>query len=233
MAYASFLNMYKDITKHPSLQGRVRKSSECWTWEGCSDKDGYGVVSWEGKRWRAHRLAFLLSRGSLDESLMVLHGCDNPPCVRPSHLRQGDAFDNVADARKRGRLCCGDRHPTRRHPETVRGENNGRAVLTHNDILKIRRFYKRGDSTIEIAKRFKITNVMVSRIATGKAWRHVGGPIGKRGQGYRRRFNEEKRQLIIEAHEAGVRIKRIMERFGVSDSHIWNIVYRDRGRIAQ
>ena len=50
---------------------------------------------YKGKDWRAHRLSFLLTTGK--EPAAVLHKCNNPACVRPSHLQAGDSKENLLD----------------------------------------------------------------------------------------------------------------------------------------
>ena len=53
-------------------------------------------------RWpsyRAHRFSFLLATG--EEPEVVAHKCNNPNCVRPSHLEAGDSLTNMLDFVKR------------------------------------------------------------------------------------------------------------------------------------
>lgn len=80
----------------------------CWLWLGGrkQTKGEYGVfwVSKEVGFVRAHRFAWEQEHGPIPDGLFVLHRCDNPPCVRPSHLFLGTAFDNMADAKAKGRM---------------------------------------------------------------------------------------------------------------------------------
>src|SRR4051812_9455441 len=82
---------------------RVNKTANCWLWTGALDGYGYGYFYvGDGRVAKAHRMAFLLTAfdpGELD----VLHSCDNPRCVRPSHLFLGTQADNLADMRTKGR----------------------------------------------------------------------------------------------------------------------------------
>jgi HNH endonuclease len=82
--------------------------SDCWEWQGpYNPQTGYGWVcdaaalrdlGLPGKGDGAHRVAWVLSRGILIPSgRWILHKCDNRPCVRPSHLYVGTAFDNALD----------------------------------------------------------------------------------------------------------------------------------------
>lgn len=88
----------------------------CWLWTGTVDKDGYGILR-EGRRYRvrAHRFAWQLERGPVAGDALVLHRCDTPPCVNPSHLFIGTQADNVRDARGKGRLS------SQTHPERYAG----------------------------------------------------------------------------------------------------------------
>lgn len=95
---------------------------ECWPWTGRRGGRGYGRVGSCG----AHRLAWELTNGAIPAGLWVLHRCDNPPCVNPSHLWLGTHADNMADMRAKGRSARGDRHGSRLHPERrPRGERHG------------------------------------------------------------------------------------------------------------
>lgn len=108
--------------------------SDCWEWQGPFVDDGtfvddrYGLVSIRalggyGARSRvglsgssgalAHRVAWELARGPLAEGAWVLHHCDNPPCVRPSHLFLGDALANAQDRDRKGRAWWAPNAPAR------------------------------------------------------------------------------------------------------------------------
>lgn len=79
---------------------------ECWPWTGYSHKAGYGFISKAGHRamLTAHRVSWELSNNRpVPNGLMVLHSCDNPPCVNPAHLRAGTAAENHQDMVSRGR----------------------------------------------------------------------------------------------------------------------------------
>jgi hypothetical protein len=82
---------------------RVDRTGSCWLWLALKDKDGYGRIRWAGKWVRAHRLVYTLVVGDIPPGAMILHSCDNPSCVRPEHLRVGDASANMRDAVDRGR----------------------------------------------------------------------------------------------------------------------------------
>ena len=76
---------------------------DCWPWKGHLWLNGYGCVRWEGRRVGAHRVAFLISGGTLEPGLVVMHTCDNPRCCNPAHLRQGTDSDNIRDSIRKGR----------------------------------------------------------------------------------------------------------------------------------
>jgi hypothetical protein len=51
----------------------------------------------------AHRWAWENVRGAIPEGTEVLHECDTPLCVRPTHLRIGTHAENLRDMMRRGR----------------------------------------------------------------------------------------------------------------------------------
>jgi hypothetical protein len=90
---------------------RVLKYPEdgCWIWTGGLYKKTYGIFAWsKHKVVYAHRASYELFLGAIKEGFNVLHSCDNPPCVRPSHLFQGTQSDNIADCIAKNRNCKGE-----------------------------------------------------------------------------------------------------------------------------
>jgi hypothetical protein len=84
---------------------RVEKSDGCWLWFGFTDKDGYGIFEQNHVRFRAHRYAYQIGVGPIADGLSVCHSCDNPRCVRPSHLFVGSNKDNLRDAARKHRTA--------------------------------------------------------------------------------------------------------------------------------
>ena len=50
----------------------------------------------DGRMQLAHRVSYEMQFGPLAE-MCVLHTCDTPLCVNPSHLTAGTQLDNIAD----------------------------------------------------------------------------------------------------------------------------------------
>ena len=75
----------------------------CWLWTGNKYLNGYGMVSVEDYPHLAHRVAYELTYGPIADGCLVLHKCDNKPCVNPSHLFLGTQKDNVQDMLRKGR----------------------------------------------------------------------------------------------------------------------------------
>ena len=72
-------------------------SNGCWEWVGCIGVWGYGQISFMGKSKSAHRISWELYKGEIPKGKLILHKCDNPACVNPSHLFIGTWGDNMKD----------------------------------------------------------------------------------------------------------------------------------------
>lgn len=80
----------------------------CWPWVAARTRLGYGVFGVGPAR--AHRVSFEMANGvELEKGAVVMHTCDNPPCVNPAHLRLGSVAENDADRDAKGRLAHGER----------------------------------------------------------------------------------------------------------------------------
>lgn len=109
---------------------KVDKSSPngCWEWTGCRHPLGYGQMgSGIGRKLiPAHRFAWELENGPIPDGMEICHHCDNPSCVRVSHLFLGTHADNMADRAKKGRC---------------KGSDAGYAKLTEAQVIEIRQKY--------------------------------------------------------------------------------------------
>lgn len=145
---------------NPELFDRVMihsgQPSECWSWQGGKDKDGYGVFKLGGKSIKAHRAVASLFYPQPQP--VVRHICNNPACVNPTHLRPGTQLDNAQDRVAAGR--GGD----------LAGVRNGRAKLNDEQAKEIRDSSETGAS---LARRFGISKVMACKIRRGAAWSHI------------------------------------------------------------
>ena len=92
---------------HPTL------TTPCWIWTAFCNADGYGVFGTGAKTLISpHRFSWELHFGPIPDGLWVLHKCDNPPCVNPSHLFLGTQLDNIQDMLSKGRASHYQRNKT-------------------------------------------------------------------------------------------------------------------------
>lgn len=174
--------MPRYATPDAVLWSRVEKQSNgCWNHPG-SPRQPYASVCWRGIDTTAHRLAWTLTYGPIPAGLCVLHDCDNKRCCNPSHLFLGTHQDNSSHAVLHGRypmgdahharlhpekLARGDRHPSRTHPERMpRGDKHKNTKISDADVKVIRRRYRDGETSPQIALDYPCHYKSIWAIAT-------------------------------------------------------------------
>jgi len=83
--------------------------SDCIEHTGCRTHDGYGRKTVRRKTYLAHRLVWAEVHGPIPEGMIIMHTCDNPPCINIDHLRLGTKAENTADMIAKGRQGRGYR----------------------------------------------------------------------------------------------------------------------------
>lgn len=146
---------------------RIRKNGECREWTGSmSNKNkitgvaNRPVIGYRGRQMSVYRLVWELSHGPIPSGLNVCHACDNPKCIRTSHLYVATQQQNIRDAVTRRRWNC------------PRLENHNLAKLTNNQVHEIRERYLRGGVQQKaLAIDYAVTPATICLIVNGKIWK--------------------------------------------------------------
>lgn len=128
----------------------VRGPDECWEWQASFRPHGYGQFVAKGIHPHprgAHVYSYYFTYGRWPHPY-CLHTCDNPPCVNPRHLYEGDQLQNMKDRAER-KSFRGAANPAARHGDKVE---------------EIRQRYANGESQKSIAEDLGINSGVISRI---------------------------------------------------------------------
>lgn len=98
------------------IKRTIVDASGCWIWTGCIGFGGHGqiresIANYSKSRLlMTHRVSWIHHRGDIPVGLFVLHKCDVPRCVNPSHLFLGTQRDNMDDMLNKERMPRGEAH---------------------------------------------------------------------------------------------------------------------------
>jgi hypothetical protein len=145
--------------------GPLILSEVCWVFTGYVCKQtGYGkIANRPGPPIGAHVAAYLVNYGSMPDGLQVLHACDNRRCVRPEHLRAGTQKENMRECVERQRQV----------PSYCQGQDVGNASLTNDHVRSVKAALAAGERGRSLARRFGVSEQVISAIKTGRSWRGV------------------------------------------------------------
>ncbi len=131
---------------------------------GCIEYNGYRYIGpyptlhFEKKNRPSSRVMFKCLYGYYPEC--VCHTCDNPKCIRPSHLFGGTGKENMRDKLAKGRhgRSKGDSSPKKLNEESVRA---------------IRKDFESGSTKQGLARKYGVSRRMIRLVVIRAAWRHV------------------------------------------------------------
>lgn len=132
-------------------RGYAPDPSGCWRWVNGTTTNGYGHFSICGVYYQAHRIAYILHRGPVPESMQLDHLCRNRWCVNPWHLEIVTATENM-----------------RRGTSTK---------LDLQRVAAIRAAVASGISQRKVAPMFGIDHSTVCRIMAGRIWADVAPAV--------------------------------------------------------
>ena len=148
------MSISPDVSKR-RIYAKTRAEGDCLVWTGHTDKGGYGQF---GSRrhygtTRVHRRIWEIEVGPIPDGLFVCHHCDNPPCIKISHLFLGTPSANTVDMVRKGRhglVGLGRRHA---------------AKLSLDQIAEIAKRKRAGEDARRLATEFGVSTRHVFRVA--------------------------------------------------------------------
>lgn len=134
----------------------------CKPWAGTIDGQGYGRINRRGRAMLAHRHVWEEANGApVPHGMVIMHLCDNRPCVNPEHLQLGTHAANQKDKTAKGRQA--------------KGEGNGRAKLIESQVIEILEQAAAGRTSRDIARTYDVDPKTVYKILHGLMWKEVSG----------------------------------------------------------
>ena len=151
----------------------------CWKWLKSKSTGGYGQFDYKKIKWNAHRYSWWYHNECPDleelKGKQIMHQCDNPECCNPEHLTLGTPKDNAIDAltRIKKKVYSPKLEKEKDISFSRKGENNGRAKLTMEQVNQIRQKRDTGlkyGELKKLAEEYNITYITMQKIIANKLW---------------------------------------------------------------
>ena len=142
---------HRPVSLRERLLARIKVTeSGCWEWTGSKNKKGYGQIQ-KGKRGLGpiltHVASYIVHYGEVPKGMVVMHTCDNPPCINPEHLVLGSYQQNTDDMLAKGRATW--------QKETA-------FPLSDEQRAEIKKCFADGETNRQIANRLKLPILVVT-----------------------------------------------------------------------
>jgi len=113
----------------------------------------------KNKHVLVHRLICEAFHGSCPDGMQCAHLDGNPKNNRPNNLKWVTPKENQSHRKL--------------HDTAMIGEKNPRAKLKNNEVISIRKEYRRGLSQRELASKHGVAQMLISLIINYKIWKHI------------------------------------------------------------
>lgn len=158
--YTQFTELYwQKVSKDGPIPTHCPELGPCWLWAASRNRGGYGNIRVGCQVVGAHRVAWMLTYGSIPEGMLVCHRCDVRLCCNPAHMFLGTPADNLADMVAKGRQAS--------------GEASGHAELTEAQVREIRALRARGYTYSKLMALYGKSNTCIYSICRYISWRHI------------------------------------------------------------
>ncbi|MCK5602937.1 HNH endonuclease [Candidatus Pacearchaeota archaeon] len=118
---------------------------------------------------RAHRVSWLIHKGSIPDELLILHKCDIPSCVNPNHLFLGTHADNLRDRDVKGRAASGNKNGWFNKGHLQKGPNNSNYDHTSYTFEHKKKGWKLSCTRAYLIEFFNLNYTHVGSVISGKA----------------------------------------------------------------
>lgn len=145
--------LLKFLLEHVGYEG-----DDCVLWPYARDENGYGKLWYKGKNVKASRAMCLEAHGEPPTpEHEAAHSCGKGHlgCINPNHIRWATMLENE--------------HDKLLHGTVARGERNGHARLTEEDVREIRRLEGKV-SRSELAARFRVSRGHIGDLQRRTRW---------------------------------------------------------------
>lgn len=166
MASLHFLHFVNERLHKRAKPIQYIVNGDCWECVSHVIDGGYPRIRFNDRLWKMSRLVYeIYNNKKIEEGLHILHSCDNPKCVNPNHLREGNDKDNAVDRTERGRY------------KHLLGEQTSMNKLTEEQARFVR---EDGSHTIsQLSEMLGVSVNCIHSIKSGRTWSWLDGEINR------------------------------------------------------